>query len=86
MTAAAFCREHNISVHQFHYWKKQLTGTGEPHHKKASVEDLFLRVTEDPGNGGVTVVTNGYRLELAEGFSELTLKRALKILGGGGRP
>tara|TARA_B110000014_G_scaffold234992_1_gene199245 strand:+ start:195 stop:506 length:312 start_codon:yes stop_codon:yes gene_type:complete len=77
MSAAAFCRQRGVSIHNFHYWRKRLNGP-----VKKATPDLFVRLDTVRGtsSAGVTLLTGAYRLELAEDFSQPTLMRALAVL------
>ena len=71
---ASFCRDHDLSECQFHYW----------HGRSKQVESLsgsgFSRVDCVPDSGLRLRLGAGFEFELDSDFDELTLKRFLSVL------
>ena len=74
LSKAAFCRENDLRLWQFHYWVKrvaELTGSGPGFAQVAAA-----------GSGICLRFGAGVRVELEPGFDEATLQRLVKALGG----
>lgn len=76
LSAAAFCREHDVPVWRFHYWTKRIAALEE------TQEGGFARVTPS-GSGLRLSLPGGLQLELDPEFDEATLRRFLKVAAGG---
>ena len=60
----AWCREHNVTISQFGYWKRKLAGPDKPPHSQATSEapafvPLTVSNTMAPGNGLHLRLPNG---------------------------
>ena len=73
LNAAAYCREHDLSVWKFRYWAKRIAELdGE-----SSVG--FAQVST-PGSGLRLALPGGLHLEVDPGFDESTLTRFLAVV------
>ena len=73
LSAAAYCREHELSVWKFRYWAKriaELDGGGSGGFAQVSTPDSGLRLA----------LPGGLRLEVDPGFDEATLMRFLAVV------
>jgi len=71
LSGAAFCRGNDVSLCQFHYWRRRIAEIDE------SAGGGFAKVTVR-GSGVHLILAGGLRLEVEPGFDEATLKRFLR--------
>ena len=76
LSIAAFCQKHNLSRHQFYYWRKRLA--------KNSKSNGFVQLipTEQPQNGIKIYLSESPYIEVQPGFDPHTLQAVVKALGG----
>jgi hypothetical protein len=76
LSQAQFCRDHNLKVRDFGYWKRKLSRTSD------SVRFVPLRVKSSPSPSSSLglVLDNGLRIEVREGFSPGTLRDLIHTL------
>jgi hypothetical protein len=74
VSAAEWCRKHQINVDQFYYWKSRLT-------KKSLTPKDFVELppTEAPG---IQLECNGVRIHLETNFDPILLVRCISLLKG----
>ena len=71
LTKAGFCREHDLSIWQFHYW----FGRFGPRDSATG----FARIEPGGGSGVQLRLSSGLGLELSAGFDETVLARFLSV-------
>jgi hypothetical protein len=71
---AQWCRDHNLSYHQFLYWKSRFYGQDG----RASFIELQDLIRKD---SGVSIEVNGVHIHARCNFDENTLIRLVKLLG-----
>ena len=60
----AWCREHNVKISQFGYWKRKLVGPDKPQHSQPTSEaPAFVPLAVS----NTSASTNGLRLHLPNG-------------------
>jgi hypothetical protein len=77
LTQAAYCREKNLGVRRFLYWKKRIF----PERPSATLVELPMRsvLADSP----ITVVVDGRcRIEIDKGFDPETLEKVLRVVCG----
>lgn len=78
LTQAEYCRQNNLKIKSFGYWKRRL--------KELTEEIRFVPVrfdlpdTEKPGTSLKVAVNGRYCIEVPDGFSSNTLKQVLRVL------
>jgi hypothetical protein len=81
LSAAAFCRERHISIHQFRWWRRRFK-------KEVSQgkESRFLKLVpfSQPQGGGIRIRLNGgIFIEVDQGFDPHTLCSVIEAIRGG---
>jgi len=76
LSIAAFCQKHNLSRHQFYYWRKRLDQNNK------STGFIQLTPTERSGSGVKIYFGASPYIEVAPGFDPSTLQKVMKALGG----
>ena len=79
LSGAAFCRQHNVSLSCFYYWRRRV---------KQETLSGFLELRSDPpssrprpATAGILVHMNAdVCIELAPDFDSVTLQRAVQVL------
>jgi len=77
LSQAQFCRDHNLKVRDFGYWKRKLSRTSD------SVRFVPLQVKSSairPSSSLGLVLDSGLRIEVREGFSPGALKDLIHTL------
>jgi len=76
LNQAQFCRDHNLKVRDFGYWKRKLSRTSD------SVSFVPLRVKSQSVASSPLglVLDSGLRIEVREGFSPGTLRDLIHTL------
>ena len=76
---AEYCRQNNLKMHQWWYWRKRISQSTESGIK-------FVPLNFSSGKfcrGGVNVVTpNGYRIEVDHGFDISKLRQLITAVRG----
>jgi hypothetical protein len=82
LTAAAFCREHQINQDRFYYWRRRFSDNA---HLGAFVE---LVPNEKKSSAGVHIrLGNGLTIEVERGFDPATLRATIQtVCSGDTRP
>ena len=76
-TRANYCRERNLAVHQFWYWRKRLC----PEKTAATLVELPMRARmPGPSSAISLIVDGGCRIEIREGFNPSMLEQVLRII------
>jgi hypothetical protein len=82
LTQAQYCRENNLSVHCFLYWRKRILPAKPP--QVSLVELPIPRPVSGPlpphGVAISLVVDGHYRIEIDKGFDPATLDQVIRIL------
>ncbi len=68
---AAFCRENDLSIWQFHYWARRF--------RESNGGSGFSRIEVAPASGVRLRLPNGLSLELTDDFDETILARFLSV-------
>ncbi len=80
-----YCRQHDLSIHQFGYWKKKIKTEGIQG-KKLKFVPLPVTLASGAENvqidSGLEVQVGNVTIKLANGFNAESLSRAVSILGG----
>jgi len=76
LSQAQFCRDHNLKVRDFGYWKRKLSRSS------SAVSFVPLRVKSSPAPSSPLglVLDSGLRIEVREGFSSGTLRDLIHTL------
>lgn len=77
LSQAQFCRDNNLKVRDFGYWKRKFSGSSD------SVRFVPLQVKSSairPSSSLCLVLESGLRIEVREGFSPCTLKELVLTL------
>lgn len=74
VSAAEWCRKHEINVDQFHYWKSRLT-------KKSLTPKDFVELSPAEASG-IQLECNGVRIHLATHLDPIILARCITLLKG----
>lgn len=79
LTAAAFCREHQINRDRFYYWRRRFQNEeSRDRHLGAFVE---LVPYEKKSSAGVHIrLGNGLCIEVDRGFDPITLRAAIQTV------
>ena len=81
LSAAAFCREHDISIHQFRWWKRRF-GKDNPQSKESGFFQL-VPFSKSQHSGIRIRLYNGMYIEVEQGFDPLTLRGVIEAICGG---
>ena len=80
-SAAAFCREHNISIHQFRWWRRRFKKENSQ-----GKESGFLQLVpfSKSQHSGIRIrLHNGVCIEVEQGFDPHTLRGVIEAICGG---
>ena len=85
LSAAAFCREKNISYHQFRWWKGRL----KKEESLATHETRFLQLVpcskKTLQHSGIHIrIRDDFIIEIERGFDILTLQDVIEAVGNRG--
>ena len=84
-TVRAWCAEHEIPVHRFHYWRRRLKGPEPPR-----ADWMAVAVMPESTRGGITVRIAGAAIEVHPGFDGALLRAVVTALqsvpGAGNAP
>jgi len=75
---SAYCTEHGLTTHKFYYWRNRLRELAGRSSGGGFVECRVQSVAT--GCPVILECGSGYRLQIAAGFDERTLKRVLAVL------
>ena len=76
LSQAAYCREHNLKIKSFTYFKSRL---------KKNLPVQFVQVPVEPVRVPSFLKLNigsGFQVEIPDGFSPITLTQVLQVIGG----
>jgi hypothetical protein len=76
LSQAQFCRDHNLKVRNFGYWKCKFSRSSSA----VSFVPLRVRSTPSPSSSLGLVLESGLRIEVREGFSPGTLRDLIHTL------
>ena len=77
LTQAEYCRDKDLHVHQFLYWRKRIF----PEKSSATLVELPVRATTPCRSSAITLVVDGsFRIEIGEGFDPLMLEQVVRIV------
>ena len=87
LTAADYCRRHNLSYDAFHYWKKKITRTASSKDIRfvpvpARMIDQWQQATTTPGSALKVEFGDRFKIEVHAGFCPQTLIRVIATLEG----
>ena len=74
VSAAEWCRKHEINIDQFYYWKSRLT-------KKSLTPKNFVELPQTEASG-IQLECNGVRIHLGTHFDPIILARCIALLKG----
>ena len=81
LTQAAYCRQYDLKVHRFIYWKKRVRRHGPP----VTFVPVDTRKAIQPKSSSLSsirmVVDNRFEISVDEGFSPETLEKLIRTLG-----
>lgn len=79
LTQAQYCREKNLPVHRFLYWRKLIL----PENTPATLVELPIPGPMPNRLSPISVVVDGRcRIEIARGFDPATLEQVLRVVCG----
>lgn len=73
-----YCEENGLTVHKYYYWRARLRELAGESTGSGFVECLVQEAAV--GRSMILECKGGYRLQIAAGFDERTLKRVLGVL------
>ncbi len=85
LSDVAFCREHQINIHQFYKWRRRFRDKQPTSEAPGFVE--LVPCSQPPqhlGSGIRIRLGNGLRIEVQRGFDPLTLGAVIEVISGGG--
>ncbi len=74
LTRAAYCKQHDINVQTFSYWRHRLKTEREP------IKLVQLPATVTQPTAALRVEVNGYGIEVCQGFSPASLAAVVRVL------
>ncbi|MBT4288441.1 MAG: hypothetical protein HOD92_14025 [Deltaproteobacteria bacterium] len=83
LSQAAYCRQHNLKVYDFQYWKKRFKPTQETAHpSKLLPVTLTSPDKSEPvlGSSGISLLINRYNVQLGIEFNSSTLSKLIDML------
>ena len=81
LSAAAFCREHDISIHQFHWWKRRFKKDNSQ--SKESGFFQLVPISESQHSQIRIRLKNGVSIEVEQGFNPHILRGVIDAICGG---
>jgi len=76
LSQAQFCRDHNLKVRDFGYWKRKFSQSSSA----VSFVPLRVKSSPSPSSSLGLVLDSGLRIEVREGFSSGTLRDLIHTL------
>ena len=80
LSAAAFCREHDISIHPFHWWRRRFKKENSQGKESAFLQ--LVPVTKSQYSGIRIRLHNRLCIEVEQGFDPMTLRGVIEAIGG----
>lgn len=77
ISQAEYCRQNNLNVRCFHYFKSRL--------QQKNLPVQFVQVPVEPVSAPSILKLNtgsGFQVEIPDGFSQVTLAKVLQVIGG----
>ena len=82
LSAAAFCREHSLNIHQFRWWQRRFKKENDSQDKRAGF--LQLVPFSKSQHSGIRIhLRNGVFIEVEQGFDPLTLRGVIEAICSG---
>jgi hypothetical protein len=82
LSAAAFCREHDINIHNFHWWRGRFKK--ENSQGKGSGFLQLVPFSKTGQHSGIRIrLREGLWIEVEQGFDPLTLRGVIEAICGG---
>jgi hypothetical protein len=82
-SAAAFCREHNINIHQFYWWRGRFRKETSEGNEPGFFE--LVPCSKSQHSGIRIRLSDGLWIEVEQGFDPLTLRGVIETICGGER-
>ena len=82
ISAAEFCRDHNIIIHQFHWWRNRFRKENAEGKEAGFLE--LVPCSKSQHSGIRIRLSDGLSIEVEQGFDPLTLRCVIETLCGGG--
>ena len=83
LSAAAFCREQQISYQSFGYWKRRLQrGDEQPLVQSSRFQEVRIAPGPEP-EGMFEVILGAVTIRVPSRFAELDLQKILRVVAGG---
>ena len=79
LTQTDYCRTHNLTTHQFSYWKKKIIKPPEPSVSLVQV-NMNPAFSAMPGSPLRLVINDQYRIEVDRDFDPVALNQLLATL------
>ena len=74
LSRTAYCKQHNLNVQTFAYWRHRLKTDSEP------IKLVQLPVPVSKPAAALRVEVNGYGIEVCQGFSPTNLAAVVRVL------
>lgn len=74
LTRAAYCKQHNVNIQTFAYWRRRFKTDSEP------IKLVQLPAQVSQSAAALRVEVNGYGIEVCEGFSPASLATVVRVL------
>jgi hypothetical protein len=81
LSAAAFCREHEININNFHWWRGRFKKENSLGEGSGFVQ--LVPVSESRDSGIRIRLREGLWIEVEQGFDPLTLRGVIEAICGG---
>ena len=83
LSAAAFCREHSLNIHQFRWWQRRFKE--ENSQSKGAGFRQLVPFSKSRHSGIRIHLNNGVFIEVEQGFDPLTLRGVIEAICCGER-
>ena len=80
LSAAAFCREQDITIHQFHWWRRRFRKENSQGKESAFLQ--LVPLTKSQHSGVRIRLHNGMLIEVEQGFDPRTLRDVIEAFCG----
>jgi hypothetical protein len=81
LSAAAFCREHDLNIHQFRWWQRRFRKDNSQGKEAGFLQLVPFSKTQ---HAGIRIhLNNGVFIEVEQGFDPLTLRGVIEAICGG---
>jgi transposase-like protein len=78
LSAAAFCREHDLGIHQFRWWQRRFRNENSP--GKESGFFQLVPFSKSQHSGVRIRLHNGVLIEIEKGFDPMTLRGVIEAI------